>query len=114
MRWKDVPGYEHQYEVSEDGLVRNWETWKVLKSRKARDGSYLVNLSSRGVKRTFMVHKLVATVFVPNPEGLRFIKHKNGDKKNNSASNLYWSSTKQKVKPKVQKEIIVYDEYCNC
>jgi hypothetical protein len=101
MRWKDIPGYEHQYEVSEDGLVRNWETWKVLKPRKARDGSYLVNLTSKGIKKTHMVHKLVATVFVPNPTGLRFIKHKDGNKKNNSAGNLYWTHTKQKVKEPV-------------
>jgi hypothetical protein len=101
MIWKDVPGYEHMYEVSDTGLIRNWDTWKILKPRKCKDGSYLVNLTNN-VKKTFTVHRLVALVHVPNPESKRFIKHKDSNKKNNEASNLYWSHTRQKIKEKVE------------
>jgi hypothetical protein len=102
MIWEDIPGYEHMYEVSDTGLIRNWSTWKLLTPRKCKDGSYLVNLTNNGDKKTFMVHKLVATVFVPNPEDYRYIKHRDGNKKNNEATNLYWSRTRQKLKEKVE------------
>ena len=99
MVWRDVPGYEHIYEVSDSGEIRNWETWKVLKPRLCRkDGSYLVNLTYNGIKKTFSVHRLVASVYVPNPEGKKFVKHKDGDKSNNKADNLYWTHAKRKTK----------------
>lgn len=103
MIWKDVPGYEHIYEVSDTGLVRNWDTWKVLKPRLCKkDGSYLVNLTNNNIKETFILHRLVALVHVPNPEGFRFIKHKDGNKQNNEASNLYWTHAKKTLKEKVE------------
>jgi hypothetical protein len=103
MIWKDVPGYEHMYEVSDTGLIRNWDTWRVLKPRLCRkDGSYLVNLTDNNIKKTFTVHRLVALVHVPNPDGKKYVKHKDGNKRNNEASNLYWAHARQKLKEKVE------------
>jgi hypothetical protein len=91
------------YEVSDTGLIRNWETWKVLKPRLCKkDGAYLVNLTNNYRQTTFAVHRLVALVFVPNPDDKKYIKHKDGNKKNNEAVNLYWTHAKQKLKEKVE------------
>jgi hypothetical protein len=102
MIWKNIPGYEHRYEVSDKGLVRNYHTKRILKPRVCKsDGLLYINLSTHSTHKTFILHKLVAEAFVPNPEDKRFVKHKDDDQMNVSADNLYWSHAKQKLKREV-------------
>jgi NUMOD4 motif/HNH endonuclease len=102
MTWKAIPGYETMYEVSDTGQIRNWSTWRELKPRLCKkDGSFLVNLTNNGRKQTYPVHRLVALVHVPNPEEKKFVKHRDGDKSNNNASNLYWIHARKKIKGEV-------------
>jgi hypothetical protein len=102
--WKDVPGWRGQYQVSEEGQIRNWSTWKVLKRRVCKkDGALMVNLSNGvGMQKTVIVARIVAEVFVPNPEGYKFVKYKDDNKLNVHADNLYWSRTRQKLKERVE------------
>lgn len=66
---------------------------RELKQRKDRDGYLRVRFNIEG-KRTFvMVHRLVATAFIPNPDHLPQINHKDEVKTNNSVSNLEWCDT---------------------
>ena len=93
--WKDVPGYEGRYEVSNFGNVRSMcynhtGQTNVLKPRKNRTGYLQVNLYKDGQKKTFKVHRLVAKAFVPNPLNLPQINHINECKLNNRADNLEW------------------------
>ena len=105
MAWKAVPGYEGFYEVSDEGEIRNWSTWKKLTPRACKKtGSLRVNLPMDGVLKTLPVHRIVAEVFVPNPDGFKNVKHKDGNKKNNTVENLYWSRAK---KPKKELEVNV-------
>lgn len=101
MNWKDIPGYERIYEISDTGKIRSLAKRIIMRPRKAKDGSYLVNLTRDGEKTTFIVHRLVASLFVDNPEGKRYVKHKNGNKAHNAAENLYWTHAKKKLKEKV-------------
>jgi hypothetical protein len=101
MLWRDVPGYEEQYEISDTGLIRNWGTWRILKPRITWEGSNIVNLSNGGVHKTLIVHRLVAQVYIPQPIGNNVVKHKDGNKDNNSADNLYWTHSKRPVKGRV-------------
>lgn len=102
IMWKDVPGWRGQYQVSEEGQIRNWSTWKVLKRRVCKkDGALLVNLSNgTGRQKTVVVARIVAEVFVDNPEGYKFVKYKDDNKLNVKAENLYWARAKQKIKEK--------------
>lgn len=94
--WKDVVGYERQYQVSSLGRLRtlNPRKYHMIMTDKGDNGAgYMVNgLRVVGQKdgKTEYRHRLVATSFIPNPDNLPQVGHKDNDKSNNTVSNLYW------------------------
>lgn len=80
---------DSNYEVSSEGEVRNIKTGNILKG-KYKNGYKYVNLSYGKIKKTCQVHRLVATLFVPNPENHQVINHKDENPSNNHADNLEW------------------------
>ena len=101
--WKDIQGYEQDYQVSNLGRVRSikFGKVKVLKQNKIglfRRGNpyYSVNLCLLGKKKKFLVHKLVAEAFIPNPQNKPYVDHyPNSDTFCNNAENLRWASTEE-------------------
>lgn len=99
--WKDVPGYEGLYQVSNLGRVRSLPhicrgkriPGKLRKVHLEQATGYLsVGLSKNGIRKTITVHRLVALAFVPNPTGEATVNHKNEIKTDNRAENLEWMS----------------------
>lgn len=93
--WKDIPGYEGLYRVSNLGNVKslNWRNTgeaKNLYLKPHRRGYLQVELAKNGIKKCFVVHRLVATAFLPNDDLLPQVNHKDENKKNNRADNLEW------------------------
>jgi len=90
--WRDVVGYEGYYEVSDMGNVRR--TWKgnVLKSRVHRDGYKILVLCVDCSRRSFQVHRLVASAFIANRKDKEQVNHKNGIKHDNRVCNLEWAT----------------------
>lgn len=78
------------YSVTYDGVVRNDRTGHILKPVTSNSGYCCVKLWDRGRGKNSFVHRLVALAFVPNPDNKPEVNHIDGDKKNNSASNLEW------------------------
>ena len=88
--WLPIKGWE-KYEVSNQGEVRNRETGKILKQSLDRKNGYLyVRLQIGNRKKNFKIHRLVAEYFIPNPDGKPCVNHIDGNKLNNSVTNLEW------------------------
>lgn len=65
---------------------------------KSRGNDYeVVELENNGTSTLFFVHELVAATWVPNPQGLPYIRHKNGNTLDNRADNLEWTSDSEAV-----------------
>jgi hypothetical protein len=101
--WKAIEDYEGHYEVSDLGNVRSvdrvvlgrdnstdFRKGRLLKPGVSNRGYLRVVLVKDGNKRNYPVHRLVAAAFVPNPNNLPQVNHKEGNKKDNRASELEW------------------------
>lgn len=88
--WKDAPGFPG-YQVSDAGRVRSF--YRVLAPDSVK-GYYRVRLYRNGRVYRIYIHRLVAMAFVPNPDVLPQINHKNEIKTDNSAENLEWCTAK--------------------
>jgi DNA-binding XRE family transcriptional regulator len=88
--FREIAFTNGKYEVSNTGLVRNAKTKKCLPISYDRRGYPKVNLwlNNKNVNRT--IHRLVATTFIPNPNNLGCVNHKDENKENNTVQNLEW------------------------
>jgi len=88
--WRDIPGYEGRYQISNKGLVKSFKgSTKILKPRPT--GGYTsVQLSVDGVSKNYYIHQIVAMAFLNHkPDGFKLvIDHIDGCKSNNELSNL--------------------------
>ena len=91
---KDIPGYEGLYAVTEDGKVWSYRRKIFLKPTPNNRGYLLVLLWKKRQVKGYLIHRLVAEAFIPNPEGLPQVNHKDEDKTNNCVDNLEWMSAK--------------------
>ena len=95
--WKDIPGYEGKYQVSNLGRVKNLIRNNILKPISKRNGYLSVSLVNNKKIKQFLVHRLVAITFLPNPNNYSIINHKDYDKTNNTIVNLEWCTQKHNV-----------------
>lgn len=103
-RLKEIPGYEGLYAADEDGNI--WSLKHTSSRRRGKlkpyvnTGGYLrVNLyDAEGKVKKKYVHRLVAEAFLPNPNGLPVVNHKDANPANNKVANLEWCSQKQNLK----------------
>ena len=89
--WKPVSGYEGLYEVSDTGQVRR-VGGNVLKPQNESHGYLSVSLSKNGHKISKKIYRLVAVAFVENPENCNVVNHLDGNKHNDDAQNLEWTT----------------------
>lgn len=96
--WKDIPGYEGLYQASTLGRIRGLKRCvggrmqgaMILKQAIHRDGYMKVALTKNHHRKDYQSHRLIGLTFIPNPEGLPQINHKDENKTNNAIENLEW------------------------
>lgn len=97
--WKDIKGFEGLYQISNGGRIKSLrkstkhfnQPFHYLSPTVSNTGYYQVTLyKTPKSKKKFLVHRLVATHFLPNPENYPCVNHKDENKLNNNIENLEW------------------------
>lgn len=99
--WKEIPNTGRMYYVSNFGHLVSYNSSHHIKANKPRHinghnlrGYIQVNLSGK----MYLLHRLVAEAFIPNPNNKPFINHKDGVKNNNHADNLEWVTQSENMR----------------
>lgn len=96
--WKYIEGYNERYKIYDDGRVEQLSggEYKPKAQYDKGDGYMTVNLYKAGERhRAHLVHRLVATHFMPTEDANLIVNHKDGNKGNNDVSNLEWVTRKE-------------------
>ena len=108
--WKNIKGFENYYQISTFGrirsLTRKVNTFhgirivkgQILKPLKTRNGYYRIDLRLKQKHNYFLIHRLVAKTFLPNPNNFPCINHKDNNPLNNNVNNLEWCTQSYNVK----------------
>lgn len=108
--WRDIKGYKGCYRVSNYGRVKSISRLvnsspdkrtvpeRILKQQVLRSGYMSVGLWKDSHFLRLPVHRLVAIAFLPNPDNLPQVNHRDGIKTNNNADNLEWCSRSENMK----------------
>lgn len=110
--WKQVPKFESYYQVSNLGRVKSLYRFfiaahgegypvreKIVKEELTKRGYLRVTLSvsTEKLKKRVLLHRLVAQVFIPNPDNKPVVNHKNLNKQDNSINNLEWATQQENI-----------------
>lgn len=100
--WKDIVGYEGQYQVSNLGNIISLNYGRsgkphLMKPTITHDGYYRVHIGGKKHPLMKTVHILVAKAFIPNPDNKPQVNHIDGDKTNNCVTNLEWVTGKENI-----------------
>lgn len=95
--WKDIPGTNGEYKISNYGKVMTAKTGRILSPAIDMNGYERVCLFKMDRNRRYKVHRLVAITFIPKVEGKDQVNHKDGNKRNNSVENLEWVTHKENM-----------------
>jgi histidyl-tRNA synthetase len=119
-QWKDIPGWEGVYQISSFGRLKSFKEAKTgrILSNINSNGDYLsVILISQGRKQATKIHRLVAELFIPNPESKPEVNHKDTNKQNNRVDNLEWATKSENMihavgmNPEMVKGMNYYNQY---
>jgi len=105
--WKDIINFEGIYKVSNLGRVKSLRRIRtcahggfsktiILKGRVNPDGYIHVSLHNKKIK-DISIHRLVALMFISNPENKPQVNHRDGNRQNNKVDNLEWVTIKENV-----------------
>lgn len=111
--WRDIPGYEGLYQVSNFGNVKALSFHRSGKEKKLKIhnrgiGYLYVGLCKDGKRKFYYVHRLVCEAFIENPQNFSEVNHINENKQDNRVENLEWCSRDQNVRYSKAKRVKCY------
>lgn len=95
--WKPIKGYSNKYFVSNLGQIKSLKSNKIRKPELHSDGYLKIKLWRNNKPKSFLIHKLVAKYFLKVVPGKTKVSHIDGNKMNNTISNLEWTTQKEVV-----------------
>ena len=88
-------GRPTMYEIDTLGNIYSHYTKRFLSTHLNNNGYLSTSIQINGINKLVMIHKLVAETFIPNPNNLPIVNHKDGDKSNPYIKNLEWTTYKE-------------------
>lgn len=85
------------YKISNSGIVYSTRFKKILKQQNNADGYKVISLANNNIKKTFLVHRLVAEHFIKKIKDKNLVNHKDSNKSNNKVSNLEWVTNSENI-----------------
>ena len=90
--WVDIKGYEGIYKISDNAEVMNIKTGLIKRPWVNNKGYLCIDLSKNGITNHYLLHRLYAEAFIPNPNNCPIILHLDNNKQNISMTNLAWDT----------------------
>lgn len=87
-----------RFEVDQTGMVKRLSDGKLWPGYKYPTGYYMIEVTIAGIKYREYVHRIVATIYLPNNQALPEVNHIDGNKANNNVKNLEWCTHQQNMK----------------
>jgi hypothetical protein len=100
-----IDNIETDYDINELGEIYSHKTNKILTGTIYNTGYKMVRLTIEGKKKGYAIHRLVAQTFIPNPDNLPVVNHKDGNKLNNHMNNLEWVSQSKNRQHAIQTKV---------
>ena len=89
--FKIIEGFEN-YSVSDHGNVKNNKTGRIKKVKPNINGYVHISMQINKIEHNKLIHVIVASAFIPNPENKPFVDHIDNDRSNNNIYNLRWAT----------------------
>lgn len=98
--------YSWRFEISTWGRIRNAKTKRIYVPHTGTNEYLQICTSVCGKNKNIRIHRCVAETFIPNPDHLEIVNHRDGNKRNNQLSNLEWCSREYNYEHAMDMELI--------